>query len=93
MAVKRVSDSEVISHDGFRIICGEHAISYMKGDRYLSIPVESTPEGLRVHLSQTSPWMQNGRACEDEGTLNLGAMRERIIEALTALGKKFTVLD
>ena len=89
MALKKISDTEAVSADGFRLLLGKNALSYVKESRYLTIPIGFEGDEVRVYLQQTSPWMENGKPCETDGTLNITAIRTRIAEALTLFGKKF----
>jgi hypothetical protein len=93
MAFEKTSDSEVISADGLRIKLDQQALIYAQGTRYLTIPVQGNQGSneLRVLLSKMGSWMENGQPCENEGTLNMQRMKARIAEALTLLGRKFTI--
>ncbi|MSQ54457.1 MAG: hypothetical protein EXR31_03725 [Betaproteobacteria bacterium] len=93
MAFEKIADNEVASPDGLRIKLDQLALIYAQGTRYLTIPVEQvagTGE-LRVRLTKMGAWMENGLPCESEGTLNMQRMKARVAEALTVLGRKFTI--
>jgi hypothetical protein len=92
MAFEKTSDNEATSSDGLRIKLDAQTLIYAQGTRYLTIPVERAANGeLRVLLSKMSTWMENGKPCESEGTLNMQRMKARIAEGLAVLGRKFTV--
>ncbi len=92
MAFEKTGDNEVASPDGLRIKLDQLALVYAQGTRYLTIPVERAPSGeLRVFLTRMGAWMENGRPCESEGTLNMQRMKARVAEALTILDRKFTI--
>lgn len=89
MALKKVSDSEVVSEDGYRVVLGRNYVTYVKGSRYITIPIDATGRGggPRLYLAQMSPWMENGEACNTEETLNLPLMHSRVAAALALMGK------
>ena len=92
MALQKISEFEVVSSDGHRITIGAHVLTYILGTRYLTIPVEvlGDAQELRISLSQSSAWMENGRSCNSEGTLDMTLVRARVSQALRFLGRNFS---
>jgi len=92
VALQKISESEVVSSDGYRITFSAHTLTYILGDRYLIIPIEAPGDAqeLRVLLSKSSAWMENGRSCNSEGTLDMTILRAKVSHALRFLGRSFS---
>ncbi len=90
MALHRVSDTEVTSDDGYRVRFDHASLVFAQGTRYITIPLEvdAASGDLRVSMSLMSSWMENGKPCNAEGTLNVNVLRSRIAGALKFLDRK-----
>ena len=93
MALKAVSEREVHSDEGYRVCYDARALSYIQGTRYITVPIEidaADHKIIRVRLTHAGTWMENGRPCDNESTVRLRLLQQRIAAALQALGLKFS---
>lgn len=90
MPFEKLNANEAVSDEGLRIKIGQDTLVFANGTRYLTIPFEAggNAEELRVQLSRMGSWMENGRPCENEGTLNVQWLRSRLTAGLAQLGRK-----
>ncbi|ROH83777.1 hypothetical protein ED236_12245 [Pseudomethylobacillus aquaticus] len=93
-ALKKISEAEVASSDGFVVKYGRDTLTYSEGTRYVLIPIEhlGAPYEMSVSLNSIDKWMVKGRPAEDVGPLELDVIQSRVEECLTFLHRNFSVV-
>ncbi len=93
MKLNKINESEVQSTEGYNISYGRDHLTYREGDKYIIVPIEhlGDPYELAVYVDLAGHWSWRGRPAGHLNNIEKNDLVARIDEALSFLGRNFSI--
>lgn len=93
MNLTKINEAEVQSSDGYNVSYGRDRLTYREGDKYVEVPIEhlGDPYELAVYGDLADRWTLRGKPSDRLNNIEKNVILTRIQEALTFLGRNFSI--
>ncbi|MGD9472766.1 MAG: hypothetical protein AB7G24_07395 [Novosphingobium sp.] len=93
MSLIKINESEVRSTDGFSVSYGRDRLIYRESDKQVDIPMEhlGNPYELAVYGDLANQWYFQGKPSGRLNNIDKNIVLTRVEEALSFLGRNFSI--
>jgi len=93
MSLIKINEAEVRSTDGYNVSYGRDRLIYREPDRYVDVPIEhlGDPYELAVYGDLVDQWWVRGKPSARLNSIEKNIVLTRVEEALSFLGRNFSI--